>query len=90
MISLANGGILLLNSWVTGTISALRNLKKTSVPLAEAHGQLVLLGRAQDVEISDIESLYFAFVTRHLLTSQYSSSGVIESLNDLYLDLKST
>ena len=34
--------------------------------------------------------LYFAFVTRHLLTSQYSSSGVIESSNDLYLDLKST
>ena len=34
--------------------------------------------------------LYFAFVTRHPLTSQYSSSGVIESLNDLYLDLKST
>ena len=33
---------------------------------------------------------YFAFVTRHPLTSQYSSSGVIESLNDLYLDLKST
>ena len=31
----------------------------------------------------------FAFVTRHPLTSQYSSSGVIESLNDLYLDLKS-
>ena len=25
-----------------------------------------------------------------ILTSQYSSSGVIESLNDLYLDLKST
>ena len=24
------------------------------------------------------------------LTSQYSSSGVIKSLNDLYLDLKST
>ena len=34
--------------------------------------------------------LYFAFVTRHPSTSQYSSSGVIESLNDLYLDLKST
>ena len=34
--------------------------------------------------------LYFAFVTRHPLTSQYSSSGVIEGLNDLYLDLKST
>ena len=32
----------------------------------------------------------FAFVTRHPLTSQYSSSGVNESLNDLYLDLKST
>ena len=35
-------------------------------------------------------SPYFAFVTRHPLTSQYSSSGVIESLNALYLDLKST
>ena len=34
-------------------------------------------------------NVYFAFVTRHPLTSQYSSSGVIESLNDLYLDLKS-
>ena len=34
--------------------------------------------------------VYFAFVTRHPLTSQYSSSGVIESLNDLYLDSKST
>ena len=33
---------------------------------------------------------YFASVTRHLLTSQNSSSGVIESLNDLYIDLKST
>ena len=31
---------------------------------------------------------YFAFVTRHLLTSQYSSSGVIESKSDLYLDFR--
>ena len=37
----------------------------------------------------DEKRKYFAFVTRHPLASQYSSSGVIESLNDLYLDLKS-
>ena len=30
------------------------------------------------------------FVAKRTITSQYSSSGVIESLNDLYLDLKST
>ena len=41
-------------------------------------------------DVANIVMTYFAFVTRHPLTSQYSSSGVIESLNDLYLDLKST
>ena len=41
-------------------------------------------------DVANIVLTYFAFVTRHPLTSQYSSSGVIESLNDLYLDLKST
>ena len=42
------------------------------------------------LEEQQCNSVYFAFVARHPLTSQSSSSGVIESLNDLYLDLKST
>ena len=38
----------------------------------------------------EILSITIAFQKQVSLTSQYSSSGVIESLNDLYLDSKST
>ena len=47
-------------------------------------------GKKQKLSALQVDELYFAFVTRHSSTSQYSSSGVIESLNDLYLYLKFT
>ena len=54
-------------------------------PYAEQQRQIPLADNTVGRRINDTSKdignqlVYFAFVTRHLLTSQYSSSGVIES-----------
>ena len=52
-------------------------------------GGIVLPGTERQIHFY-LKLIFFAIVTRHFITSQFSFSGVIKILNDLYVDLKST
>ena len=57
------------SSFLDVEIKSLENGVQSLVQHKPSHMRLLL----------NYNAVYFAFVTRHLLTSQYSSSGVIES-----------